>query len=199
MGPAKRRVGHRGKGTKWACLASKGKLKGRPKDRKQGVEKMERNWDDRGQLTLLMAFQFCVFPPGHSPKTRWKRCAPLCTAVCGCVCARALVTHAKSLPIPEGELLLPWTTSIPYECHKHHYFQERCQWQLCWLTLVVSVAWWPVAAGPGADISVSRFQSCLQMSKFKDGDVSPSTGFPCSKTRERESLLDPVPSPVVGL
>ena len=115
----------------------KGKLKGRPKERKQGVEKMERDWDDRGQLTLLMAFQFCVFPPGHSPNTRWKRCAPLCTAVYRCVCARALVTHAKSLPIPGGELLLPWTTSIPYESHKHHYFQERCQWQLCWLTLVV--------------------------------------------------------------
>ena len=45
----------------------KGKLKGRPKERKQGVEKKERDWDDRGQLTLLMAFQFCVFPPGHSP------------------------------------------------------------------------------------------------------------------------------------
>ena len=72
----------------------KGKLKGRPKERKQGVEKMERDWDDRGQLTLLMAFQFCVLPPGHSPKTRWKRCAPLCTAVhrcmwvCMCTCTR---------------------------------------------------------------------------------------------------------------
>ena len=132
---------------------------------------------------------FCprVILPRHAGNAA-HRCAPLCTAVCGCVCARALVTHAKSLPIPEGELLLPWTTSIPYESHKHHYFQERCQWQLCWLTLVVSVAWWPVAAGPGADISVSRFQSCLQMSKFKDGDVSPSTGFPCSKTRERERV-----------
>ena len=134
-----------------------------------------------------------------SSKLRWKRCAPLCTAVYRCVCARALVTHAKSLPIPGGELLLPWTTSIPYESHKHHYFQERCQWQLCWLTLVVytraparhshpraaTVGWWPVAVGPGADISVSRFQSCLQMPEFKGGDVSPSTGLPYRK-RERE-------------
>ena len=95
----------------------KGKLKGRPKERKQGVEKMERDWDDRGQLTLLMAFQFCVFPPGHSPKTRWKRCAALCTAVCGCVCARALVTHAKSLPIPGG---VPGGSFCCHGRHRYH-------------------------------------------------------------------------------
>ena len=62
----------------------KGKLKGRPKERKQGVEKKERDWDDRGQLTLLMAFQFVFSPrvilPRHAGNAA-HRCAPLYVGV----------------------------------------------------------------------------------------------------------------------
>ena len=71
----------------------KGKLKGRPKERKQGVEKMERDWDDRGQLTLLMAFQFCVSPPragSFSQDTLETLCTAVhrCMWVCMCTCTR---------------------------------------------------------------------------------------------------------------
>ena len=67
------------------------------------MEKIERDWDDRGRLTLLMAFQFCVFPPGSFSQDAGND-AHRCVCVCMYTCTR----HPReSSPMHVVELLLP--------------------------------------------------------------------------------------------